>query len=286
MRLACLLLMELIPLSIFCQTSRNDPAAEKHSYHTLAKYTYLVWGLKKNERLSRMDPVTFSSGFFIRSNDRLFFVSAYHVFTGCAILWGAVRPDRADSLEIWYMDTTKHYKSQRLSVEGYKKKPCPKDVIADVDTMDVSAYFKDGKIYSIEHMIPDYYHDYRFPSTGDRLVGYGFAHQSYSSKIERRRPGKYICRIVDIPEKAKPDTNEQMKIAYIAVKPALDSGCSGAPIFRVDFDARHRKRFEFAGIQSMNNDTFKLSFVVNSIELQKKIPQSKENRSTSVTLRR
>jgi hypothetical protein len=267
MRFACLLLLGLLSLSLFtsCHPSSRVHTSESFLYDTLGRYSYLIIGMNNGE-------ITNSTGFFIRdTGNKLFLVSAYHVFTGCDLFPDTFQARRPDTLKVWYTDTLGTYKFAKLPLTAYKNKPCKSAaVLPDVDTMEVTAWFRDGAIYSVEHMAPHYWKVYNGLTEGDVVACYGYFQHS-SAKFPpkdgdaRVMPGGYTSHVIKMPGNIRGLLEQN----YLAVRPAYKEGFSGAPVFMIRSDSTHKRTIEFGGIQSGSSEDNTLSLVVRGVELGK-----------------
>ncbi|MDO6433107.1 hypothetical protein Q4E93_21035 [Flavitalea sp. BT771] len=263
MRSACLLLLGSLSLFTSCHPGARVHATERLLYDTLAKYSYLIIGMHNGEE------ITNSTGFFIRdAGDKLFLVSAYHVFTGCDIYPDTFQARRPDTLKVWYTDTMGRYTFTKLPLTAHLKKPCKSAVtLPDVDTMEVTAWFRDGAIYSIEHLAPHHWKKPDVAIKGDTVACYGYS-QHRSAKFPpkdgdaRVMPGGYTSHAIEVP-----DGIRALGQTYMAVRPAYKEGFSGAPIFMITSDSTHKRTIEFAGIQSGNSEDNSHSLIVRGAEL-------------------
>jgi len=264
MRLACLLLLGSLSLLTSCRPGSQVITTKRYLYDSLEKYSYLIIGMNSKE-------ITNSSGFFIRDTaNKLFLVSAYHVFTGCDVFPDTFQDQRADTLKVWYTDTLGVYKFAKLPLTAYKNKPCKSAaVLPDMDTMEVTAWFRDGNIYSIEHMAPHYWKDSTGVRPGDIVVCYGFF-QDDPAKFPpkegdpRVKPAGYTSHAMEVPGSIRVLLGQ----TYIAVYPANKEGFSGAPLFMIRADSTRKRRIAFAGIQSGNSEDNSHSLIVRGAELE------------------
>jgi hypothetical protein len=251
-----------MPLFFSCKTNFSVLTADTQLSDTLAKYTYLIIGVKKNKDRPGSKEIGTSSGFFLLNSDnKLFLVTAHHVFTGCSLFSPRDTTDTArliipDTLKVWYMDRSGHYKDQPLSVAAYKNRPCSAgSARADLDTMDVTAYFKDGNIFSIEGMVSHNKQKNPVAKIGDTVVCYGFSKDG-PKKIPPAKgdpqviASKLTSQVIAIP--AGNELNSYDSI-YTAIYPAYKDGYSGAPIFKISFVDNKKGTVEFAGVQSGNS---------------------------------
>jgi hypothetical protein len=260
MRVSYLFILGIVPLFLSCKTNPPFDSARAAQYDSLKKYSYLLVGLPgKNTILS--GPIDVSTGFFIRdTHNRLFLVSAYHVLTGCDPLNSRMLDVRDDSLQVWYMDTLNGYKSEQFALTAYQNKRC-NDSIPDVDTMDVTGHFKDGRIFSIERMMPQ-----NMPqddiAKGDSVICYGYPKKKIPFKpVDKAAdPSHKIRKVFGYRGEFK---DKGDSLIYIGIHPALKKGFSGAPLFRI----KAGSAIEFAGIQSSVAIGNKVSFVARSFEV-------------------
>ena len=263
MRFACLLLLGSLSLLTSCHPGARIHATESFLYDSLGKYSYLIIGMNNGE-------ITNSTGFFIRdTGDKLFLISAYHVFTGCDLFPDTFQAQRPDTLKVWYTDTLGRYKFAKLPLTAYKNKPCKSAaVLPDMDTMEVTAWFRDGAIYSIEHMAPHYWKVYDGLTEGDIVACYGYSQHSsakFPPKVGDAQviPGGYTSHVIEVPDSIRGLLGQ----SYMAVRPAYKEGFSGAPIFLVRSDSAHKRIIAFGGIQSGSSEDNTLSLVVRGAEL-------------------
>jgi|GEM_PF-1704932 len=256
MRVACLLLLGFMPLFMFCQTTFQTDHREVHFYDTLEKYTYVIIGLEPIDNShTRFKDAFGASGFFIRhTNNRLFLVSAYHVFTGCP-MYPNDSTYHPEYLKIWYPDTSDLYRFVLVPLTAYINKPCKTaSETADVEAMDVTTYFRKINIFSIEHMAPTFCQNTPDTIEEEPVACYGLISDSTGKSLpkegQRRQPlTGYTSFFITIPV----DSFDTPGKYYLTVRPAFKSGYSGAPVFRIRSDSLHTKAIEFAGIQVSNS---------------------------------
>jgi hypothetical protein len=261
MRVSYLFILGIIPLFPCCKTNPPFHSAGAAQYDSLKKYSYLLVGLPPKDTIHSRSPGV-STGFFIRdTNNRLFLVSAYHALTGCDPLNSRILDIRDDSLQVWYVDTLNRYKFEQFTLTAYQNKRC-NDSIPDVDTMDVTGHFKDGRIFSIERMMPRNLLQDGI-ARGDRVICYGYHGKRPPSNIGGNpvNPSHKIRRFLGYRSEFKDKSDS---LIYFTIHRALKKGFSGAPLFRI----KAGSAIEFAGIQSSAAIGNKLSFVVRSLELR------------------
>ena len=265
----------LLPWTGFCQEDPLNP------HDSLGKYSYLIIGVRADPNLpatlpleERLQNIEYSTGFFIRTSTRLYLVSAFHVFTDCEVYTGIFHDIRAEFLAICYTDTSGNYKRQTLSLGPYRSKPCWYFLEhPDVDTMDVTDYFKDACINSIEQLLPPAKPGQK-RTDGREFIGYGYHADKFNDYVTRNRdlprhPSGYIGQEADAAHYDPRYNYTAIGSMYIVLTPALVPGTSGAPLFRVMRDRKRREFVQFAGVQSGTNDRYNCSLIVKPAELRK-----------------
>lgn len=268
MRFVLLLLTGIIPGLSFSQRTHRPELLALHPYDTLNKYSFLVVSMQPDKKdRNKTIPLAYGTGCFVRNDQKLYFVTAAHVFTNCDIYKNTHRVDTPVAVKIWYKDTLGRRTQQLIFLSQPKRQtPCRSAVsVPDVDTMDVSAYFKNGEIYSIEGLMPDYHREFHNLSPHDTIVTYGYPNElnnpdtidinpnltpvgyiSFGRKIPRDQPRRIVKQIADF---------------YYAIEPGLPTGVSGAPLFRVSSDAAGKTIVEFIGVQSGTKENRKISLI-------------------------
>jgi len=269
----------MIILSPFLTFGQVDSLQQ---YDSLGKYSYLLLGVLPDPTQPPIFPprgnlpiVGNSTGFFVRSDGRLLLVSAFHVFSGCDVYRGVYEDLRAQYLTVWYTDSLGHYKYQILDLAPYMSKPCKIFLeIADVDTMDVSDYFKDAaKIYSIENFLPM---NSRKNKTVDenKFISYGFPDDKFSEYIYKNRnlpkaPFGYIGKHADSSNYDPFYLTHNVDSMYTPITPGLIPGASGSPIFKVVVGRKKKEIIQFTGVQSGTSFVYNCSLFVKATELLK-----------------
>jgi len=273
MRLTCLLLIGFIPFYAFPQPQPPQSYSlnyllKEHPYDTLDKYSYLIISLDRQAKNGDV-----ATGFFYRKKKKLFLVSAYHLFSGFNVLTKTFSNVRPDVLVVWYKDMSDTFRTEVLSLRRHNRRS--RDSIfrlSDVDMMDVSKYFKNGKIYSVEKMMSEGNY-YSQVMKGDTVVAYGFPNVSVTTFDSLRKnltvpPKGYLCMASDTPSNQQ-SRNSDLPTVYRYIFPPLQKGISGAPIFRVKTESADRKIIEFMGIQSFSSTDSTNSMIVNESEMIK-----------------
>lgn len=272
MRLTILLLMGLTLLIVACRTTRLDPLLKVHPYDTLDIYSYLVITLGPSVVDShRMIPARNGTAFFYRRDKNLFLVTAYHVLTGCPFYDTSRTPERLDSIDVWYKDSLGRRRSQRLSLAAHKLKICSiASERGDIDTIDVSAYFKDARINSVEDFVCDPCGLESNLICKDTVVAHGFSNvdtmqNKYDSSTVPWKPDAYVCMG---GHASKREWCTYMPVLYSYIRPKLHEGASGAPIFKIR-SIGDAKLIEFIGIQSGSAKFRNASTVAKREELKR-----------------
>ena len=261
----------LLPWTGFCQKDPSKP------YDSLDKYSYLIIGVRVDPNSpatlpfeERLQNVEYSTGFFIRTATGLYLVSAFHVFTDCEVYAGVFQDVRAEFLAVCYTDTLGKSKRQLLPLTYYRSKACryfwdqP-----DVDTMNVTDYFKDACINSIEQLLPPLEPEQKRMAKGKKFICFGYPADKSDEYFSKngdfpRHPCEYIRQQVN-------DSRYGPRISsmYVVITPLLVRGTSGAPLFRVMRGRKRREFIQFAGIQSGSNNLYNHSLIVRPSELMK-----------------
>jgi hypothetical protein len=278
MRLTCLLLMGLASMHVFSQSDTLDAVQQKKLFNKLSKYSYMIIPLGRNYRDSTvMRTLEIGTGFFLRQHGKLFLVSAYHVFTGCNMYNDTPRNEKPYAVGVRYKDLSGNYKVLQLPPQNFP--PCKKAFEQeDVWLVEVPELFIDPHIYSIESMVRKgkFYSSLMADET---VVGYGFPYGSSSVDSIKKGlelpPKEYLSKCISPPV----DSSSQMVVLYYFIKPMLDEGISGAPIFRVRKRGHHKIKLDFVGIQSGSNTTANNSTIVKGYSMMQQ-PQLNKNRST------
>jgi len=194
-----------------------------------------------------MKPMEQGSGFFYRQNDSQYLISVYHLLSGCP-LNSTKRPKfRPDTLEIRIQTDTHHFIYRRVSLEAHKARPCMTNrMVADADTLNVTAWFRDIQVNSIEELTCKSCCEQDSLSTGDTLVSYGFSHVKDPVHFRIETPT---------------DNEGNLVLAkwYYFIAPILDTGDSGSPVFRIH--GKKGKAVEFVGLQSSTAQHKKYSII-------------------------
>jgi len=268
MRLTRLLVIEL--LALYSAVGCNPPLRllTDHPFDTLDKYSYII--VTTDLHTKKEDVAT---GFFYRYNNKLFLVTAYHVLTGYDVLNKAFKDIRPDTMTVWYRDSTdRHYRTEGFSLERYQLRDT-QDILrlSDVDIIEVTDRFKDARINSVDSLILDEGANellvgdivavYGFPNVSDKTI------DSLHNHIKVPARG-FVCKTMSAPKRSP---GSDVTTVYSYLRPPLQPGVSGAPIFRITTAHTFRKTLEFMGIQSYSNDPNQLSLIVKEGEMKKRL---------------
>jgi hypothetical protein len=246
-----------------------------HVYDTLAKYSYVLLGLMQGNNLGHFPIVGNATGFFVRTSNKLYLISAYHVFTSCEVYQGIFEDIRSDYLLVQYHDTLGNKKTQMLPLKDYKNMPCIFFLDhPDIDTMDVTNYFKDGVIYSVEKFFPQKSKKKKAQVDENKFICYGFPGKEYFESIFKTMnidhdAFSYFGTVADSNQYEPYYKIHNIDSMYITIQPALFGGTSGSPIFKVQTNKKKEQKVVFAGIQSGTNAQLNCSYIVKSGELIK-----------------
>lgn len=272
MRILILLLMGIIPDLVLSQPLSRVSLPAAHPYDTLQKYSYLIVTMRKERGSQQPVPSGTGTGFFIRQSKKLYLISARHVLTNCDPYPVKIRDDTTVAIDVPYRDTLGRAKHQILPLPESKLHPSCKSafVCPDVDTMDVSDYFKDAQINTVDGLSPDYESGHEL-SPNDTVIAFGYSNfpgnpnalESYADLA----PVGYISYSREMPND-QGIGNSELNIAYYAIKPGLPSGVSGAPVFRISRGGTgDRSMVEFSGIQSSAKKSKKVGYIVKGAML-------------------
>lgn len=274
MRLLVLLLMGILPELASSQPVCRVDLLQSPPYDTLQRFSYLLVTMRKNQKSPKDTvPMDVGTGFFITKNKNLYLITARHVITNCDPYTLEVRGDTPVAVKVWYQDALGHAKNQLIPLPKVKVQvPCKSAFsVPDVDTIDVSGYFKDGKIITVDSLMPSDYRDFHRLSPCDTVVIYGFSHEPDPKTIDKNpnlAPVGYLFYSRELPNDQVKEGNDGLYDAYYAIEPGLPRGISGAPVFRVSAtEEPGRTIVQFSGIQSGTRDDYKISYIVQGFIL-------------------
>jgi hypothetical protein len=272
MRLLILLLMGIIPELALCQ---HKHLLKKHPCDTLGKYSYLIVTLHIDSRQpGKKKLISNGTGFFIRQKDSLYLISARHVFTGFDVYGSESRPDTPNALIVWYWDIKQQLQSRTipLPAELINESRRAAGALPDVDTLNVTGDFADGKINSVERFLPRYLGSPDTLLVGDTVIAFGYPDRSGDQDSPRpadtvlahlnHEPVGFVAYCIEMPEFSPPYINDGMIKFYYAIKPGLPHGVSGAPIFKISWVGTDNPVVKFVGIQSGTKGNGKNSTIV------------------------
>jgi len=272
MRLVLLLLMGILPELASPQAPRRVNIQNAHPYDTLQKYSYLLVSLRRDSLHHVDGPVSIGTGFFIRKRGKLYLISAKHFFTNCDPYTRKPRVDTPVAILVWYRDIYKKIVCKRLQLPlSIIRDSCISAASRpDLDSFNVSEYFKNGEINSVEHLIPDYVKDGRLLH-GDTVIVYGYPNEphDFAEFIERPilTPTPSIAYRTDIAADPNPAVTAQLPTLYYAIEPGLKPGVSGAPVFKISRRQMGKLVVQFSGVQSSTLPDGKVSLIVQGLLL-------------------
>ena len=276
----------LLTIVIFIPLMARSQQDTLKKFDSLSKYSYLLIGaIAPPENLGVRPGILIltgnATGFFIRKGKKLYLVSAFHVFTGCDVYHGVFQDLRNEFLIVPYLDTMGILRKATLPLSGFRDKPCKLFLDnPDVDVMDVSYTFKDGKINSIESMLPQKTKGKKFYDT-NKYISYGFPGDRFQAYVYKtmnmdEEPNFYQGENADSSQYDPYYDRKRIDSMCLIIKPALFAGTSGSPIFKI-VDSK-KKRIEtilFAGVQSGTNLFYNCSYIVREKQLDKILDQLK-----------
>jgi hypothetical protein len=253
-------------------------------YDSLKKYSYLLIGaewkpktLTEQPNELNLHPLGYGTGFFVRWNDSLLFITAYHVLTTFDVYKG-IKPDsKIDYWLIRYRDTLNVVHAHAVSIFTLKDMGIPYFFLnsPDIFILNLTGYFNIAKINSIEQF---FIQKPVRKKTKEKIISYGYPADSlskYSSLANYNdfvEPSLYEGKIGDSNNIEPSLRNLNIDSMYLTITPNQAQGTSGAPVFK-EVTSKRKKWIEFVGVQSGSNSFYKASFVVKKEELFKRINQ-------------
>lgn len=161
----CLIIAAIIPLCVSCQNVDNRHAEE------LKKYTYYIVGFRHESSVKYFRN---GSGYFIKDNNQLFFVTAQHVLNGCEFVDTCkpiVKTPYPDTMQI-YLTTEGKFNGRKITIDIRKIKDT--SVCASIPyTPDLIAYKIDDPIPDTVYTINDFL-PFTLPKKKSEIDIYGF----------------------------------------------------------------------------------------------------------------
>ena len=264
----------------FCATQSYGQICNEGT-DSLQKYSYLIFGFKfsgtKEGQYLKLDPVQ-GTCFFIRSNERLFLVSAKHVFSPWRYKLANTRKlgSMPDTLLIKVLDTSNRIITIPLNIQGLNKDTTTglslaQDPDAVVFEIKNKAHYK---LNSIEGLIQDP-QDYILSD----VVLYGYP---LTVDIRPLDPDKYLAQesfiiegnsITDFysPVKFRNDGKILESFDYFTFQRdnnKIKGGPSGSPVFLRDYNSG---RWLFGGVYSSASGANNTAIVVKWTVVQNQV---------------
>ena len=242
------ILILLLSFKITLGQESND-SLRKYGYDSLKKYSYLVSGIINDHS------AVIGTGFFIKKNASVYFITAAHVVTGWNALEKKWNKDDPDTFFVKLTDkATGEDVLCSIDVSASKKRLVPFSIW---DKPDIFIYkIKKPSSYiinSIENLIVDSPANY--VNEINKVFGYGFA--SYTHFSDFHSLINFVPTVIDastvmkydsIPNSRKnglPDSMHFMIAPTFPWENNFGNGASGAPIF---IYSEKLERFIFAGV--------------------------------------
>lgn len=242
----------IFPIKGICQGKEED----------FQKYSYLLVLTKKAKSLdtTQYNVIGIATGFFIRKKDKLYLVSANHVFTGNDPVRVKRQDKTADLMVLYYNEYGKEKKSfKNIYLNSIKLSNPPKSLSQYPDILPYQIDLpKTAKIYSIEKFLTN---DKINISSKKPLFFWGYPGdpknllQSLNYYLTTSQPKKYTGFY-----------KTQDSINYISY-PTSGFGNSGAPVFY----HTESGEIKFVGILSSASDANNISIIPRYEELIKMI---------------
>lgn len=236
---------------------------------TLGKYSYQIFGISDFRSSFNDFRQQSGTGFFIRDNAKLYFVTAKHVLLGCMGYNRINNPAK----ELLVIVSTSNNPLIKIEIKDIKDTSCaiiPKT--PDVSTYEVLGRYNDTSIHSIENLIAQ-----NWIEKIDSITFYGFPHSKTITKmqsivfrkIEYIKNHKYYDSTVGL---MRPDITEYVfRINDVAINLDALHGYSGSPIFIKESE---NEKWKMVGIliRYINTDkigVLKQKFIFDSIKNHK-----------------
>jgi len=266
--------------------SQNGYSQAKDNLDSLMRYSYLLIGASfhpnvlggliqiETPSLSNLRIEGFATGFFIKKNDRIFLITAYHVLTQCDVYKGIMKDSKIDHLILRYSDTLNNFQFVIIPIEDYKQLPCEIFLRKpDVYYAELTGKINDANLNSLENVLYGKKKKkrkkteqevifYGYPSSGQLQYTTG---QTYSWGIA---PSLYRGKLADSTHDEPIYKINNIDSMYITTTPPAYGGTSGAPVFSC-FRKGKREWVDLEGVQSGNNIKYDCDYIVKIEELIK-----------------
>jgi len=267
----------LLVFLIYYETLFSQPDA---NFDTLKKYSYLLIGVSFKPKsisdkpdLSNLHVENYATGFFVRVENNLYLVSAYHVLTMVDVYKGVKTNSNIDFMLVRYLDSTNNMKVWLISIAEIIKKSPPIFFLnkPDIYCLNVTGELSDGKIYSLEGILFNKVRKPRKIPT-KKIISYGypsngiFLYQTPNEYCNKIQPSLYEGYIADSTHYDPAYGRSLIDSLYLTTSPICYGGTSGSPVF-VHYSIGKRKWIEFAGVQSGKNERYNCSYIARKEEV-------------------
>lgn len=260
-------------VSLSC-VSNNIANSENYNEDSLKKYSYLLTILQKSTTgSSQLIIAGLGSGFFVRNNNKIFLISANHVFTGNDPMHNTKHDLYGDILGFDYIKKDGQRGSKYIYLDSIKKANPPFyfNESPDLIAFEITGIPYNENIYSIEKFIlPTNDKDYLEDSIC--VWGYPFVptEEFYALDAPVFNISKYKGKIF----KGELKDNPYRKIDSLnnIITPKSITGISGSPVFLKKIKTENgtkKETFQFYGIIIGSEQSNNVSFVVKKEELAK-----------------
>lgn len=255
---------------------------------SLKDYSYLLIEASYHPRsltdIPTVDNISvegFGTGFFIKRQNRIFLVTAYHIPTQCDIYAGIKKDSKSDLLLLRFYDSLGGINFWYISTAEYKKLPAvwfyeqP-----DVITIEVTDQLKNTQLKTIDNILFQKPKKDKLRQKAEKsVVSFGFPETDqklYSNQhdyIWNIKPSTYKGRITSDSSFADPLFIEKDTAkAYLITTPYQIPGVSGCPVFSF-YKNKKMEWIEFSGVQSGSSLILNSASIVDKKELFKRLPQ-------------
>jgi hypothetical protein len=180
----CVLVM--ISTCIVCRSQKEITASgidSNSKLDSLQKYSYLLVQTQNSHNaigyFSNNRSVGIATGFFIRTNARLFFITNYHVMTGVDVYNKALYQQQFDTIKIRYFDNENNVQYYSIDLNPIKRNCAVVSLLEypDLYIYEIKDFPTDAKIFSIEKFL---YHNEKTSPERRIAFSYQFSHgESY-----------------------------------------------------------------------------------------------------------
>lgn len=246
----------LLVLALSC-TACYSQQAKQHD-DPLRVYSYLILHIKDGSAIGN------STGFFIREQNKLFFITTYHTCTCVDIFKKEVYPNEWDTLKVRIYNIKNEVVYMPILIEGMKK------------NRKIEYFFKktDICIYEIKHLTentPVYSIEKYLTTMGStnpvQTIFWGYPTENNDSDTitaEFFRPVKNEGKLrfnIDIPLTFYDDSTTIVDSTTLAITPSNNKGASGSPVF-FRYKVREMEVTTFGGMVFGTSESENITYVV------------------------